>query len=63
MKAGSIVVEKGQKVAKGEKIGIVGSTGKSTGPHLHIELRTKSGSNKGTLNPCNYIGKNKSYVK
>ena len=63
MKADSIVVEKGQKVAKGEKIGIVGSTGKSTGPHLHIELRTKSGSNKGTLNPCNYIGKNKSYVK
>lgn len=62
MQAGSIVVKKGQKVAKGDKIGLVGSTGNSTGPHLHIELRTKSGSNRDTLNPCDYIGKDKSYA-
>lgn len=62
MQAGSIVVKKGDKVAKGDKIGLVGSTGNSTGPHLHIELRTKSGSNHGTLNPCDYIGKDKSYA-
>lgn len=29
----------GQEVAPGEKIGAVGSTGRSSGPHLHLELR------------------------
>lgn len=33
-----IEVNKGQKVTRGEKIGQVGSTGKSTGPHLHYEV-------------------------
>lgn len=47
----SICVSKGQKVVLGEKIGEVGSTGVSTGPHLHLELKY----NKMHLNPIYYI--------
>lgn len=61
MQNGSIVVKEGDLVAKGQLIGKLGSTGNSSGPHLHIELRINN-NHKNTLNPCNYIGQNKSYV-
>ncbi len=35
----AIFVKKGQSVAKGQRIGSIGSTGNVTGPHLHFELR------------------------
>lgn len=33
-----ILVKKGQKVSRGQRIGLSGKTGRVTGPHLHYEL-------------------------
>lgn len=46
----SIDVKVGQTVRRGDKIGEVGNTGKSTGPHLHYEVRFKG----KPMNPVNY---------
>lgn len=47
----TILVRDGQKVQRGERVGLVGSTGRSTGPHLHYEVRQGD----RILNPLEYI--------
>lgn len=49
-----ILVKVGQRVIVGDKIGLVGSTGRSTGTHLHYEIR-KNGK---AVNPVGYLNVN-----
>lgn len=44
-------VRVGQRVNRGDVLGQMGSTGRSTGTHLHFEIRTGS----GLLNPLNFL--------
>jgi murein DD-endopeptidase MepM/ murein hydrolase activator NlpD len=47
-----IVVRQGQKVEQGQQIAEMGSTGYSTGPHLHFEIHPRG---KGAVNPMAYL--------
>ena len=47
-------VKYGQEVKQGQTIMYVGSSGNSTGPHLHFEVRTSS-SYSSRVNPLKYL--------
>jgi murein DD-endopeptidase MepM/ murein hydrolase activator NlpD len=46
-----ITVETGQRVRRGDQIGHAGSTGRSTGPHVHYEIR----ENDQPVDPTRYV--------
>lgn len=47
----AVLVKEGDRVRRGERVGLVGSTGRSTGPHLHYEVRRGDRA----VNPLEYI--------
>lgn len=50
-----ITAKKGSKIGAGQQIGTVGSTGNSTGAHLHYEVRSKMGKwGQNLINPTAY---------
>lgn len=50
----SFKVHKGQKVRMGQVIGALGTTGNSTGPHLHFEVKRSKGY-EAFINPSNVL--------
>lgn len=53
--ASSLAVKVGQVVKQGQVIMYSGNTGKTSGPHLHFEVRTSPGGYKNRVNPLNYL--------
>ncbi len=51
----SLVVGSGKKVSRGQTVAKIGSTGSSTGNHLHFEVRKGGNSYGNDVNPWNYL--------
>lgn len=60
LKSGSIVVNKGDSVKAGQKLGIIGTTGKSTGVHLHFQI--DKGGSASAIDPYDYLFNGKAFV-
>jgi len=58
----AIHVTQGEVISDGEKIGLVGSTGNSTGPHLHYGVKQKTENGQVWLDPIDFIGEG-DYIK
>ena len=61
LKSGSVCVNVGDKVIKGQKLGIIGTTGQSTGIHLHFQI--DKGSSKTSINPYDYLFSDKIFIE
>lgn len=60
LKSKSVCVNVGDKVKKGQKLGIIGTTGRSTGIHLHFQI--DKGTSKTSINPYDYLFNDKSFI-
>ena len=60
LKSGSVCVNVGDKVRKGQKLGIIGTTGQSTGIHLHFQI--DKGSSNTSINPYDYLFSGKEFM-
>lgn len=61
LKSKSIVVNVGDKVKKNQKIGVIGTTGQSTGIHLHFQI--DKGSSATSIDPYDYVFGNKEFIQ
>lgn len=46
-----IEIQEGDTIQRGQEIGLIGTTGRSTGPHLHFEVRV----NDKAINPRRFL--------
>ncbi|MNW67142.1 Murein DD-endopeptidase MepM [compost metagenome] len=51
MHLNGMTVSVGDKVSKGQQIGMLGNTGRSTGPHLHFQIVKQNKA----VNPLGYV--------
>ena len=61
LKSGTICVNVGDKVKKGQKLGISGTTGKSTVIQLHFQI--DKGSSKTSIKPYDYLFNDKIFIE
>ncbi|MGB8941819.1 MAG: M23 family metallopeptidase, partial [Streptomyces sp.] len=51
-----ISVRQGARIGTGDRLGSSGATGRATGPHLHLEIRSRRGYG-SDINPVRYLAK------